>query len=177
MMYTECDSSFRIFPYLMTISVLSRSVLFEGTICLYWFLFWLMNGLDKFLNGRDLVLFTWIGKDRTTQFGTYFNGADLPTRWINPVLHAIGIWEIATSLFFLAAISFCFRKNAERKFQDTVVLGFMGGSLAFTGFSAFDIIAGVRLELFEHGIYLGMIILSWFVIMYRANAKSPGEGE
>lgn len=161
----------------MTRRTLSQLALFEGVICLYWFLFWLMNGLDKFLHGRDLVLFTWTGKDRTTQFGTYFNGADLPTRWISSALHAIGIWEIAISLFFLAAISFCFRNNAERKFRDTVVLGCLGGSLTFTGFSAFDIVAGDRLELFEHGIYLGLIILSWFVIMYRANAKSPAVGE
>ena len=150
----------------MTRSILSRSVLFEGMICLYWFLFWLMNGMDKFLNGRDLVLFTWVGKDRTAQFGTYFNGADLPTRWISPVLHAVGMWEIVISLFFLASILFCFQKNAEQKFQHAVVLGCLGGSLTFTGFSVCDIIAGDRLELFEHGIYLSMIILSWFVIMY-----------
>ena len=49
--------------------------------------------------------------------------------------------------------------------------------MTFTGFSAFDVIAGDRLELLEHGIYLSMIILSWFVIMYRANAKLPSEGE
>lgn len=150
----------------MTRSVSSRPVMFEGVICFYWFLFWLMNGMDKFLNGRDLGLFTWVGKDRTAQFNTYFGGADLPTSWISPVLLAVGTWEIVISLFFLVAIIFCFQKNTERRFQYAAVLGFLGGSLTFTGFSAFDVIAGVRLELFEHGIYLGVIILSWFVIMY-----------
>ena len=41
----------------------------KNLIVLWWFLFWALNGMDKFINGQNLVLFRWYGKDRALQFG------------------------------------------------------------------------------------------------------------
>ena len=141
-----------------------------------------MNGMDKFLNGRDLLLFRWFGKDRTEQFGVYFGKADLPEGWINSVLYVVGTWEIALSLLFLAAVFYRVRRGGEQNLWNAALPGFFVATLTFTAFSVFDVIAGDRGELLEHSIYLGMIILSWFVIMYRRDrvaesALSSAESE
>ena len=125
-----------------------------------------MNGMDKFLNGRDLVLFRRFGYDRTSRFGDYFNRVDLPEEWVNAVLYAAGTWEIVLSLSFLASGWFCFRKSDEQKRWNSLMLGLSMGAFTFIGFSVFDVISGDRVELLEHGTYLGMIILSEFIIIY-----------
>ena len=124
----------------MTRNKFASSVYFEEIICLYWFLFWLMNGMDKFLNGRDLVLFRWFGYDRTSRFGDYFNRVDLPEEWINAVLYAAGTWEIVLSLSFLVSGWFCFRKSDEQKRWNSLMLGLSMGAFTFIGFSVFDVI-------------------------------------
>ena len=34
----------------------------RNLLIFYWLIFWLMNGLDKFLNRTDMHLFVWHGK-------------------------------------------------------------------------------------------------------------------
>jgi len=63
-------------------------------LVLYWLLFWLMNGLDKFLHRSDVGIFTWHGKDRSNQFGGYFTNSGLSAEWINTLLYCTGIWEL-----------------------------------------------------------------------------------
>ena len=36
----------------------------ETAILIYWFAFWLLNGLDKFLVGHGLGPIVWFGKNR-----------------------------------------------------------------------------------------------------------------
>ena len=157
----------------MTNNRFSGSVILGQIICFYWFLYWLMNGADKFLHGRDLLLFRWSGKDRISQFGDYFNRVNIPEDWINPVLYTLGFWEIALSLCFLiASLSRC-GTLGEQKRWGIAMLGLSMGAFTFIAFSVFDIISGDRAELLEHGIYLGLIILSWLVVLYL-NDRSAG---
>ena len=148
-------------------NILSKPVMLERAIVLYWFLFFLMNGLDKYLIGRDLLLFRWFGKERTGQFSSYFARADLPHEWIDTAIYAVGAWEIALALFFLAAGFNLLRRNREQQGRNSMISGLVLAVLTLTVFSVFDVIAGDRGELLEHNIYLGMVILSWFVITYR----------
>ena len=48
------------------------------------------------------------------------------------------------------------------------------GAFTFIAFSVFDIISGDRAELLEHGIYLGLIILSWLVVLYLSDRSGGG---
>ena len=159
-------------------NILSKPVLVERVILLHWFLFFLTNGLDKFLTGRDLLLFRWFGKDRTEQFGNYFGRADLPHEWITPAIYGAGAWEVALALLFLAAGFNGLRHDGEQPGNSAALSGLLLAVLTFTGFSVFDVIAGDRAELLEHNIYLGLVVLSWFVITYRRDraAERPRAG-
>ncbi len=121
---------------------------------LYWFLFWLMNGLDKFMHGVSVSLggaslFTWSGKDRSEQFTKYFDKLDLPHDGIAPLLGTCGALEIGVALLFGATLL------AGRSFELWLGRAFAASASMFVGFSMWDVVAGDRAELLEHGTYLG----------------------
>lgn len=133
----------------------------------YWFLFWLMNGLDKFMHGASVSLggaplFTWFGKDRSEQFGKYFDRLALPHDGIAPLLATCGAFELGVALLF--AIAFFSR----RRFEQWTGAAFAACALMFVGFSMWDVVAGDRAELLEHGTYLGVVfITAAFVALTR----------
>ena len=149
----------------------SRFVLLENTIIVYWFLFWLTNGMDKFLNGIDLVHFTWFGHNRISQFSGYFNTINLPEEWVITALHIIGSWEICISVFFLSAGMCAIRQGGKQNLWKISRYGFFLSALTFIVFSVFDVIVGDRFELLEHNVYVGLIILSWFIFAYRRDQR------
>ena len=59
----------------------------------HWAVYWIMNGLDKFLNRTDLLLFRWHGKDRLDQFSGYLTNTDISTFWVKPLLYFTGLIE------------------------------------------------------------------------------------
>lgn len=137
-----------------------------GTIALlYWFVFWLMNGLDKFLHGvsvslAERPLFTWFGKDRTEQFTKYFDRLDLPQEGIAPLLSACGAIELAVAGLFAFALA------DARRFEAWAGAAFAASALLFIGFSMFDVVAGDRAELLEHGTYVGVVfVTAAFLVM------------
>jgi uncharacterized membrane protein YjfL (UPF0719 family) len=126
---------------------------------LYWFVFWLMNGLDKFMHGTgvslaDRPLFTWFGKDRTEQFTKYFDRLDLPHDGIAPLLGTCGSLELGVALLFALAIV------DRRRFEAWLGAAFAASALLFLVFSVFDVVAGDRAELLEHGTYLGVVFVT-----------------
>ena len=139
----------------------------EVMIILYWGVFWMANGLDKFFNNQNLILFTWFGKDRTGQFAEYFSLISIPEESIGLILQCLGVWEICIFILFMSCGVFIIRQGRQRNFWRFARYGFIMSALTFTAFSAFDIVVGDRFELMEHNIYMGMIVLSWFVFAYR----------
>jgi len=131
-----------------------------GTIALvYWFLFWLLNGLDKFMHGFAVSLggtplFTWFGKDRAEQFGKYFDRLDLPANGIAPLLSFCGILELAVAALFAMALL------GTRQFETWLGAAFAACALMFIGFSTWDVVVGDRAELLEHGTYLGVVFIT-----------------
>lgn len=123
----------------------------------YWGIFWLMNGLDKFLNRTDLGLFSWFGKDRTSQFTEYFNRLGLDLGAIDPVLIFAGLWEVAVAVPLFWATALILRGQSHVRFEKILGWGYVltAGTLIF--FSAFDVVAGDRAELREHGLYLALL--------------------
>ncbi len=175
MKHAESNDAFHRHMQSIVRNTTARLSSFERIIILYWFLFWILNGMDKFLNGRDLLLFKWHGKNRTLQFTSYFDRTELPKEWINSFLYVIGLWELTLSVFFLAAVILILRKVDGQKIWKAMRLGLLLSASTFIGFSAVDIIIGDRGELLEHGVFLGLVIVSWLVIIHQREraAESP----
>ncbi len=129
----------------------------------YWLVFWLLNGLDKFLNRTDLGLFAWYGKDRTEQFTGYFERLEVPVHFIDPVLYFAGVWELLVAAPLLAAVVLLCRQGKSAKLDRLVGLGFVLSGITFIAFSAFDVVAGDRAELREHGLYLVVLLVSYML--------------
>ena len=123
-------------------------------VMVYWGVFWLMNAADKVLNRTDLGPFTWHGKDREAQFGSYFADMDLPASMVGPTLHFAFLWEIVAGTLFLAALAR----------PGLLTAAFAVSAITFIGFSAFDVVSGDRAELLEHGTYMVLLLVGWKVV-------------
>ncbi len=129
----------------------------------YWLVFWAMNGLDKFLHRTDLGLMTWYGKDRTGQFAGYFENMGVSADFIAPVLIFAGVWEIAVAVPLLLALLLIATGRRPAGFSRLVDLGFFLSAATMIAFSIFDVVAGDRAELREHGLYLILIFVCWTI--------------
>lgn len=147
----------------------------------YWFVFWMMNGLDKVLHGVQVKLggvhiFTWFGKDRNEQFGKYFDRMELPPEAITSLLSFCGLCEFAVAALFAGALL------SVRHFEFWLSSAFAATGIMFIGFSMWDVVAGDRAELLEHGTYLGVaFVTAAFIAMTRgpigqahSEALTPG---
>ncbi len=138
--------------------------LIAGGVVLYWAVFWIMNGMDKFLCGRDLPGFRWHGKDRTDQFSTYLHRIEVDASLVEPILIFAGIWEIALGLVFLSTLWSLVRAFPSAAVFSGMSITVSASILTFVGFSAFDVVVGDRAELLEHGTYMMLILVSWLVV-------------
>ncbi len=125
----------------------------------HWALYWVMNGLDKFLNRTDLGLFTWHGKDRSTQFGEYFQNTGMPMDMLDGLLYVTGVIELMVAIpLFLALYAVSSGSRVSRRVFE---FGFFSSAAIFSGFSFFDVIIGDRAELWEHGTFLIGLLLCY----------------
>lgn len=127
----------------------------------HWAVYWVMNGLDKFLNRTDLGLFTWHGKDRSEQFGTYLENTGLPQSILDGLLYVTGVIEFLVAIpLILTLIASAKGAGINRKLFE---YGFMVSAAIFSGFSFFDVIFGDRAELWEHGTFLIGLLLCYLL--------------
>jgi hypothetical protein len=132
----------------------------------YWFIFWLLNGLDKFLHSSPIGTFAWHGKDRLEQFERYFGNMGMPNAPLHGLLTFAGIVEVVVALPFLIAGPALLSKNLEtwEKGARIMHFGLIASFAVFLGFIILDVIAGDRAELLEHSTYLAVIAGSYAVI-------------
>lgn len=125
----------------------------------HWAVYWVMNGLDKFLNRTDLGLFTWYGKDRSEQFSTYLANTELPAGMLDGLLYVTGVLELLVAVpLFLTLIALVRGEGVSRRIFE---FGFFLSAAIFSGFSFFDVIIGDRAELWEHGTFLIGLLLCY----------------
>ncbi len=138
---------------------------FTTYFALYWAVFWLFNGLDKFVFHSNLGLFIWYGKDRDWQFSVYLTNMNIPTEMVAPILLFAGTLEILLSLIFAIFVAIqLFNKNqAKNTYVKIYEIGIKFSILIFIGFCAFDVVAGDRAELLEHSTYIGILAASYLV--------------
>jgi hypothetical protein len=135
----------------------------------YWFIFWLFNGLDKYLPGTNLGLFTWGGKDRTNQFAGYLDKIDWSQDAFIYLMFMLFVIEIIIALAFLRAIVTILRLKDYGKYlpHETMKLPILLSILCFTGFSLWDVIVGDRAELWEHGTYIVALGTTWIIASFE----------
>ncbi|PCI85506.1 MAG: hypothetical protein COB24_12710 [Hyphomicrobiales bacterium] len=145
---------------------------FTSYLALFWLVFWLFNGLDKFLYQTDMGVLTWYGKDRGWQFLTYITNMELSANLVGPILWFAGIWEVAISLFFAIFLWLqIFSKNRNLNIYNAALKISL---LTFTGFCAFDIVVGDRAELLEHSIYIGIAGVSYLISYIERMMRPSG---
>jgi len=146
---------------------------------LYWMVFWLFNGMDKFLNRSTLGGITWFGKDRNWQFGIYMENLGLPLEFVPGILTFAGIWELLIAIIFLSALNITIvaGEREEDAADRLFIIGLFVSALTFISFCAFDTVVGDRAELLEHSTYMAVIAVSYICmavenIIKRQNATS-----
>lgn len=136
----------------------------------HWFVFWLFNGLDKILNGQDLGLFVWSGKDRTDQFAGYLTKLGWGLEVHTFLMGLAFVVEVGIALAFLRAMIRIIRNRSYGEFypHETLKLPILLSVLCFTAFSAWDIVVGDRAELWEHGTFLVTVCITWVIASFES---------
>ena len=135
---------------------------FMYVLITYWAIFWFLNGLDKFFNYPK-----FFGKTRDSSFVEYFSRLDLPDWLALFTLDLIGALEV------LLGISFFIGLFILRRTRKLTLINLEISLLAFLGFSIADILFGDRKELWEHGTYSILIIISYLSTLFIAR-EVPG---
>ena len=129
---------------------------FHDVLAGFWLVFWLMNGLDKFFNQP-----TFFGVTRDGSFIEYFSRIDLPESVALFALYSIGVAEVALGISFIVALM------SRERFKSLIVNNLEVALGIFVLFALGDILFGDRKELWEHGCYIGLIVLSYGVAQAR----------
>lgn len=110
----------------------------------------------------------WFGVNRDEKMAMYFRTLHLP-RWVAIAsLYFFAVAEIVLGLIFLALFFWGMldedrREESKNFFSDRTVhrLAFKGSVLIFVAFSVGDILFGDRAELWEHGTFLVMTLITY----------------
>lgn len=159
----------------------------ETIVIIYFFVFWTLNGIEKFFHpkhppgytcvvevedydgwkgvwtvftsGRK-VLSGGIGINRECQFTRYYQKLGWSESLVKPTLYFAGFTEITLGMLFLYLF---WRElfSEQRVCHESYTLAFIGSFLVFLGLSALDILVGDRTELWEHGSYISLILVSY----------------
>jgi hypothetical protein len=150
----------------------------------FWTMFWLLNGLDKFFigvgadasatcsfsDGRSTPC-GWFGVDRTMQMQGYFGKLMLPD-WLGAItLNFLAVAEIALGVAF-AWMLLRSLMASEKTTHVVHRMAFKGSFLMFFLFSAGDILFGDRRELWEHGTFLILVIITYRIYVDRNQLRS-----
>ncbi|MGI9621434.1 MAG: hypothetical protein ACR2PK_01255 [Acidimicrobiales bacterium] len=182
-------------------------------LLLFWGLFWLLNGGDKFFNenpkpnldgwsrsavitptGTDVIEFDVhptlpdgiYGVSRNDKFENYFDRLGLP-RWVALTsVYAVAVLEVIVGLAFLAILAWTIGPSRWREktgggwglFHDRTIhrLCFKTGIFIFLLFSVGDTLFGDRIELWEHGTFM-ILTLVTYDLWYRTDTWSQEHGE
>jgi uncharacterized membrane protein YphA (DoxX/SURF4 family) len=174
-------------------------------LLLFWGLFWVLNGGDKFLNedpipnldgwsrsavitetGTDVIEFDVhptlpdgiYGVSRNPKFENYFDRLGMPGWLALTSVYAVAVLEVIVGLAFLAILAWTIGPPRWREkqeglgglFYDRTIhrLCFKTGIFIFLLFSVGDILFGDRTELWEHGTFM-ILTLVTYDLWYRTD--------
>lgn len=140
----------------------------EYILYAFWAMFWTLNGLDKFFNGTMVQgpsgprLEGWFGVNRDAKFIDYFSRLHLPGELALGCLYFFAVLEVIVGITFLAIL-------VNRKLPGVVNrVAFKASMLIFLAFSTGDILFGDRAELWEHGTFMILTLMTYQLYLGRA---------
>jgi hypothetical protein len=140
----------------------------EFILYAFWTMFWILNGLDKFFNGTLVQgpsgprLVGWFGVNRDDRFVEYFSRLHLPPWLALGSLYSFAVFEVIVGLVFLALLV---RRDLPG-FVNRVA--FKASMLIFLVFATGDILFGDRAELWEHGTFMILTLMTYQLYLARA---------
>ena len=149
---------------------LDKKVALAGVLALHWLVFWLLNGLDKFLNADNFFGVDFKNKLKGPP------GADgllanlgFGDGWAAPIAVIVGICELLLApLFLIALINFILRRaDAGEAISACLTLSV----LFFALLSAGAVLFGDRAAMEQHAIFI-IALLASRIIVGKAAAKA-----
>jgi hypothetical protein len=147
----------------------------EYILYAFWALFWTLNGLDKFFNGNGAVVqmpsglkvdMGWFGVTRNQKFIDYFAKLYLPKWMALSFLYTFAVFEIVVGLMFLIILLYRKMPAVYRR------LVFKCSMLVFLAFSVGDILFGDRQELWEHGTFMILTLVTYQMYIGRSQERA-----
>lgn len=145
----------------------------EYILYLFWALFWTLNGLDKFFNGAIVRTVTgprefgWFGVTRDQKFiEIYFAKLYLPEWTAIGFLYTFAVLEIVVGVLFLVILLYRKMPAVYRR------LVFKLSMFIFLVFSVGDILFGDRQELWEHGTFMVLTLVTYQMDIGRAQERA-----
>lgn len=133
----------------------------ENILYAFWGFFWVGNGLDKFFNGVPIetaygtVPIGWFGVNRDDKMIHYFSRLGLPEELALVFLYGVAVLEVAIGVAFFVLL---LRRTVPGFVQR---LTFKMGMIVFLMFSVGDILFGDRQELWEHGTFMILALVTF----------------
>ncbi len=144
-----------------------NSKLSMGTVLsLYWFLFWILNGFDKFFNAD-----TFFGANFKAGLENNFLPAlGLSTSLAWPIAIVVGVIELLLGLMFLMALIRFWSRNDGR--YDTARAAITLSVLFFALLSAGAILFGARDPMWQHGTFIATLLLTQHALHVAAKSDA-----
>jgi hypothetical protein len=149
----------------------------EYMLYAFWAMFWLLNGLDKFFNGTPKTdprfgnyVEGWFGVNRDAKMIHYFERLHMPD-WLAIVsLYGFAVLEVIVGALFVWILI--------RPGTDKIVhrIAFKLSLVVFFVFMAGDILFGDRMELWEHGTFLIMTVITFQLYLGRGLVRQDVMG-
>ncbi|MGQ0760674.1 MAG: hypothetical protein ACT4OT_01455 [Acidobacteriota bacterium] len=155
---------------------LENYIRLEYILYLFWALFWTLNGLDKFFNGTMRQTpagqkeFGWFGVTRDQKFIDYFAKLFLPEGVALTFLYIFAVVEIIIGLTFLMLLVYRRMPKVYRR------LVFKASMFIFLCFSVGDILFGDRMELWEHGTFMVLTLVTYQMYIGRSQERADVVG-
>ncbi|WP_419925932.1 hypothetical protein [Candidatus Poriferisocius sp.] len=142
---------------------LNKTVTITAVLALHWSVFWLLNGLDKFLNTDNFfgVDFKNKLKGPPDQDGLLAN-LGLGDGWAAPIAAIVGIIELVLALLFVGALVSLARRKADS--SDAIAACLTLSILFFAILSAGAVLFGDRAAMEQHGIFIIALLASRVVV-------------
>ncbi len=142
---------------------LNKKVALAGVLALHWFVFWLLNGLDKFLNTDNFFGVDFKNKLKGPQDADgLLANLGLGDGWAAPIAVIVGIVELVLALLFLAALVNLLQRRAES--SDALSACLTLSVLFFAILSAGAVLFGDRAAMEQHAIFIIALLASRFVV-------------
>ncbi|MGQ0656015.1 MAG: hypothetical protein ACT4P4_27805 [Betaproteobacteria bacterium] len=151
----------------------------------FWALFWALNGADEFFNGttepnvavtsgvaldsegapafriHPLQPVGWYGVSNAARFVAWFGQLGLPASAALATLYALSVAQLVVAAIFFYLAARATRREPPAASRRLHQGAFVASAALFVVLCVLDILFGERAELWQHGTYLVLVLLSY----------------